>query len=85
MQLIQLEQPLAQMHITVHGGQAAAYRGNQVVVDFHGDFVAVERGVQRRIVMPRIRKELQLPHLRRKDGGGGVAELPIHAVQRFKR
>ena len=58
---------------------------NEVMVNLDGSLRLVERGMKRRRIAAGVGEKLQLLHLRAEDGGGAVAELAVHAVQRAER
>ena len=58
---------------------------NEVMIDLDGSLRLVERGMKRRRIAAGVGEKLQLLHLRAEDGGGAVAELAVHAVQRAER
>ena len=79
------EQALAQAHIAVHGGEIVVNGLDEVVVNLNRRLGIGESRMQRGGIAARVRKELQLLHLRAEDRRGGVAELAVYRVQRVKR
>ena len=81
MELVHAQQLLAQAHIAVHGVQIVVDGLDQVVVDLGVHLGLGQSGVESGGIAPGVGKELQLLHLGAQDGGAGVAELAVHAVE----
>ena len=85
MQLVNAQQLLAELHILVHVVHVLVDCLNKLLVNLHRNLVAVERCLERAVVLPRPGTERQALHLGSQNRRRGIPEVLIYSVQALKR
>ena len=81
-QLVEAQHAFAQGRVLVQRCRVGVHCLDELGVHLHRHLVGVESRLERRAVAAGVCEELQLLHLVGHDGGRGVAELPVCAVER---
>ena len=85
MQFVNAHKLFAQVDVFMQMLYVVMHGLYQVMVNLHGHFGFIKRGLQRGIIVPCLRIEYKGFHLRVKERGGCVLERCKRMIQRFKR